>query len=79
MKALIVKAPYVTVRVADTPTGKPTMYGFYAGAVLPPSSDPENVAMLLRKGMVEEISEVAEAPAEKSEPRVEVKTKAPKA
>lgn len=66
-----VLAPYVTVRVLDTPTGKPTVYGFYQGAFLPASSDPANVVSLLEKGMVEQETlpeaPVAETPA-KPEP-----------
>lgn len=66
-----VLAPYVTVRVLDTPTGKPTVYGFYQGAFLPASTDPASVVSLLEKGMVkrEAVPEVpvAEAPA-KAEP-----------
>ncbi len=58
-----VTAPYATVKVIDTPSGKPTVYGFYEGGILPPSADPENVANLVRRGYAEWVGEpIAEEP-----------------
>jgi len=63
-----VTAAYATVPVLDTPSGKPTVYGFHQGAVFPPSSDPEAVARLVRRGYAEWVQEDEPAAAEEPAP-----------
>ena len=41
------------MKIIDPITGKPTVLGFYQGAVLPPEADPENVASLVRREYAE--------------------------
>jgi hypothetical protein len=48
-----VLAAYATVKINDVLSGKPTVAGFYEGAILPPEADPENVASLVRRGYAE--------------------------
>ncbi len=55
-----VTAAYATVRVLDPASGKPTVYGFYEGGILPPSADPESVEGLVRRGYAEWVDEPAE-------------------
>jgi len=59
-----VTAPYATVKVNDE-ARKPTVYGFYEGALLPANADPDNVKVLLAKGMVQKVAEPE--PVEKQE------------
>lgn len=48
---LKVLSPYVTLRVKDR-TGSDVLLGYYAGAPVPVDAHPEDVARLLRKGML---------------------------
>lgn len=48
-----VLAAYATVKVLDPIDGKPSVRGFYQGAVLPIEADPENVASLVRREYAE--------------------------
>jgi hypothetical protein len=48
-----VLAAYATVKINDPISGKPTVAGFYEGAVLPLEADPENVASLVRREYAE--------------------------
>lgn len=52
-----VTAAYATVKVLDTATGKPAIHGFYEGGIFPPSSDPDSVAALVRRGYAEWLDE----------------------
>lgn len=47
-----VKAAYVTLRVKDA-SGSDVTQGFYEGAVLPEDANADDLARLVRKGMVE--------------------------
>jgi len=49
-----VTKPYVTCKVRDDLGGE-SVRGFYEGGVLPASADPENVKILVEKGMVEKV------------------------
>lgn len=53
-----VKAAYVTLRVKDA-TGSDVTQGFYEGAVLPDGANEDDLARLVRKGMVEDDSKAA--------------------
>ncbi len=44
---------YATVKVLDPISGKWTVLGFYQGAILPDSADPDNVANLVRREYAE--------------------------
>lgn len=48
-----VTSAYATCKILDPVSGKPTVYGFHQGAVLPPEADPENVANLVRREYAE--------------------------
>jgi hypothetical protein len=62
-----VTAPYVTCKVRDDLGGE-SVRGFYEGGVLPASADPENVKILVEKGMVEKVTAPEPEPA--TEPAV---------
>jgi hypothetical protein len=67
-------AAYATVKINDPISGKPTVAGFYEGAVLPPEADLENVASLVQRDYAEWLDsdeakavDTAEAEAEKAQ------------
>jgi hypothetical protein len=66
MSAARVLAAYATVKVLDAASGKPTYYGFYQGAILPPSADPEAVANLVRRGYAEWVDGKSDEPEPKA-------------
>lgn len=53
-----VKAAYVTLRVKDA-SGSDVTQGFYEGAVLPEDANADDLARLVRKGMVEDDGKAA--------------------
>lgn len=59
MTAYRVLSPYVTILVKDPNTGANMLLGFYAGAPVPPNAVEEDVARLVRKGMIVEAGTVA--------------------
>lgn len=69
-------AAYATVKIMDAASGKPTVCGFYEGAILPPSADPQNVEGLVRRGYVEWVEE-PEQPAD-PEPKADDKAETAK-
>lgn len=64
-----VTAAYATVRIMDPALG-PAVVGFYRGAVLPESADPEGVARLVRREYAEWV-DAEDAPAVEAEPEAE--------
>jgi hypothetical protein len=66
-----VLAPYATVKILDPVSGKPTVAGFYAGAVLPPEADPEDVARLVRREYAEWLDSGEEKVLDKQEDEAE--------
>lgn len=74
-----VTAAYATVKVIDTPTGKPTVYGFYEGGIFPPSADPDDVARQVRRGYAEWVDEEPPSAAPAEEPTRAAKKAAAKA
>ena len=57
MSTVRVTAPYVTLRVKDA-NGAIVTAGYYEGALVE-SADSDDVARLLRKGMVEEVGKTS--------------------
>ena len=68
MTAYRVIAPYVTAKVRDE-VGTLAYRGFYDGAVLPESVDPDSVKSLLAKGMIEKVAAPKAEPT-KDEPAI---------
>ncbi len=64
MTSYTVLAPYVTIRVKDQTSGKDVLLGYYAGAPVPGAANAEDVARLVRKGMLaaEVTDEAADEP-----------------
>lgn len=62
MTAYRVKAPYVTVKVANESGGE-TIQGYYAGGLLPANVVKESAELLVKKGMVEKVKGSAPEPA----------------
>jgi hypothetical protein len=65
----VVTAPYVTIKVTDDINGV-VRREFYTGGVVPSSADADNVARLLRKGMLAEVA-AEPVPAPATEPPAE--------
>lgn len=56
-----VTAPYVTVELQTAPGAALNTLGFYRGAILPATVDPESARRQVSKGMVEEIDDLPQA------------------
>lgn len=69
-------AAYATVPCVDASSGKPTVYGFYHGAVLPPTADAEHVVGLVRRGYAEWVEQPkVEEEESKAKPRAKAEAK----